>query len=113
MGYGYTDDVDAIVAALPVARQTYLMSATLGDDVQKLQTQAMNRPAMVRMEEEPEAADEALLHQLSLRAESGPFLRRLCCCFLLRVVLCSRIETRFLSNRNASLFRIKSSFFRI
>ncbi len=39
LGYGYTEDVEAIIAALPVARQTYLMSATLGEDVQKLQTQ--------------------------------------------------------------------------
>jgi superfamily II DNA/RNA helicase len=62
--------VESILSSLPTSRQTFLMSATLGDDVQLLQKQALNRPALVRMEEGAEEGEE-LLHQLSLRAETG------------------------------------------
>lgn len=70
LGYGYTDDVESVLSALPASRQTFLMSATLGDDVQKLQSLALNRPALVKIEEEEDEKEDALLHQLSLRADS-------------------------------------------
>lgn len=76
LGYGYADDVSSIIKALPSSRQTFLMSATLGAEVSKLQKEALNRPALLKLEEEePLEGDgdglegNARLRQLSLRAE--------------------------------------------
>jgi hypothetical protein len=111
LGYGYTDDVQTVLAALPVSRQTFLMSATLGSDVQQLQTQALNRPALVKVEEEEEPLKEdALLHQLSLRAESGTPLPAVPATYCARSPLCpSRAQKPTSSSSSTSCLSCSSS----
>jgi ATP-dependent RNA helicase DDX56/DBP9 len=49
LGYGYSEDVSAIVRAMPTSRQTFLMSATLGREVEKLRKEMLNRPAVLTL----------------------------------------------------------------
>ena len=87
LGYGYADDVASVLKQVPAARQTFLMSATLGAEVQRLQKQALNRPALLKLEEgDEEEGGDAQLRQLSLRADR-PQDRFLICYVMLKLRL--------------------------
>ncbi|MEK6975601.1 MAG: DEAD/DEAH box helicase [Candidatus Thermoplasmatota archaeon] len=48
LSMGFEDDLDAIVAALPMPRQTMLFTATLAPEIEKLARTALHEPATVR-----------------------------------------------------------------
>ena len=48
LSMGFEDDLDAIVAALPMPRQTMLFTATLAPEIEKLARSALHEPATVR-----------------------------------------------------------------
>ena len=79
LGYGYAGDVSAIIKSMPSSRQTFLMSATLGDEVRRLQKEALNRPALLTLQDDEgeaqgenngENGGDAKLRQLSVRSPS-------------------------------------------
>ncbi|XP_077992489.1 putative ATP-dependent RNA helicase DDX56 [Glandiceps talaboti] len=49
--FGYEDDMKALVKALPKIHQSFLMSATLGDDVQTLKKLVLHNPVVLKLEE--------------------------------------------------------------
>jgi ATP-dependent RNA helicase DDX56/DBP9 len=51
LSYGYEDDLDRISKALPKGLQTFLMSATLTEEVETLKTLFCRNPAILRLEE--------------------------------------------------------------
>ncbi len=54
LSYGYDEDVDAILKYLPQIYQSYLMSATLSADVDKLKKLILRKPAILKLEENQE-----------------------------------------------------------
>ena len=61
---GFADDLDAIVAELPEARQTLLFSATLGPRISGIAGKYLSDPVEVRIAEEPEQeGDGPLIEQ--------------------------------------------------
>jgi ATP-dependent RNA helicase DDX56/DBP9 len=44
LGLDHGPDIEAVIARLPPTRQSFLMSATLGDEVERLQTLVLNNP---------------------------------------------------------------------
>ena len=71
-----------LLQALPSSRQTFLMSATLSTDVKRLQKEALNRPALLKLEEGDDDDEEkdTRLRQLSLRA---PLQDRFLICYVM------------------------------
>jgi superfamily II DNA/RNA helicase len=49
--YGYSDDIARLVKELPSVCQSFLMSATLDDDIEKLKSLVLHNPAVVKLEE--------------------------------------------------------------
>ena len=62
LSYGHSDDVSTIVAKLPPTCQNFLMSATLGQDVQRLRSLVLRKPAVLKLELE-EAEQEEKMRQ--------------------------------------------------
>ncbi|KAJ3271169.1 ATP-dependent DNA/RNA helicase [Terramyces sp. JEL0728] len=60
LSYGYDEDVEKILAHLPQIYQSYLMSATLSPDVEKLKKLVLKNPAILKLEE---SAEDDLLTQ--------------------------------------------------
>ncbi|RMZ92403.1 hypothetical protein DV736_g357, partial [Chaetothyriales sp. CBS 134916] len=57
LSYGYEDDVNTISTALPRGVQTFLMSATLSEDVSTLKNIFCRDPIIVRIEDKEEKTD--------------------------------------------------------
>lgn len=51
LSYGYDEDVTAILKYLPQIYQSYLMSATLSPDVEKLKKLVLRNPAILQLED--------------------------------------------------------------
>ena len=62
--YGYSDDVRTIVSALPRSCQSFLMSATLTDEIDSLKRVVLNSPAIVKLEE---GQSDGILSQFFVR----------------------------------------------
>ncbi|KAI8900299.1 P-loop containing nucleoside triphosphate hydrolase protein [Globomyces pollinis-pini] len=54
LSYGYDEDVTKIIQQLPQIFQSYLMSATLSSDVDKLKKLVLRNPAILQLEESEE-----------------------------------------------------------
>ncbi|KAJ3350876.1 ATP-dependent DNA/RNA helicase [Kappamyces sp. JEL0680] len=54
LSYGYDEDVTQILKHLPQIYQSYLMSATLSEDVDKLKKLILRKPAILKLEESEE-----------------------------------------------------------
>eukprot|EP00727_Mastigamoeba_balamuthi_P007237 m51a1_g3133 putative atp-dependent rna helicase dbp9 (720) ;mRNA; r:279277-281924 len=69
LSYGYENDLQAVAQRLPSGCQGLLMSATLGDDVERVRRLVLHSPVVLKLEE-PEA-ENALLkeHVLTLASE--------------------------------------------
>ena len=69
LSFGFEDDIKAIAGELPNICQTLLMSATLGEDIDKLKALVMHNPVTLKLEEEE--GKEGQLTQFSLRCSEG------------------------------------------
>ncbi|KAJ3282095.1 ATP-dependent DNA/RNA helicase, partial [Borealophlyctis nickersoniae] len=67
LSYGYDEDVRKILGYLPKIHQSYLMSATLTSDVDKLKQLVLRNPAILKLEESTTAAS-SLLTQYFIRS---------------------------------------------
>ncbi len=54
LSYGYEEDVSKILDCLPQVYQSYLMSATLTADIDKLKKLVLKNPAILQLEESVE-----------------------------------------------------------
>jgi ATP-dependent RNA helicase DDX56/DBP9 len=54
LSYGYDEDVTAILKFFPQIYQSYLMSATLSSDVEKLKKLVLRNAAILQLEESEE-----------------------------------------------------------
>jgi ATP-dependent RNA helicase DDX56/DBP9 len=54
LSYGYEEDLQGLAKALPKGIQTFLMSATLTDEVDSLKGQFSRNPEILKLEEEEE-----------------------------------------------------------
>ncbi len=75
---GFSDEMDMVFDQLPGKRQTILFSATLGDDVQRINALLLRSP--IKIEIADEVAPVELIKQVAYRvdpARKGPLLRYL------------------------------------
>jgi ATP-dependent RNA helicase DDX56/DBP9 len=57
MSYGHESDLQQISTLLPKTVQTYLMSATLNDEIQNLKSAMCRNPAVLKLEEAEQETD--------------------------------------------------------
>ncbi|KAG2172235.1 hypothetical protein INT43_004776 [Umbelopsis isabellina] len=60
LSFGYNDDVRKIVTYLPKIHRSFLMSATLTKDVDELKQLILRKPAILKLEEEADDADNLI-----------------------------------------------------
>jgi ATP-dependent RNA helicase RhlE len=78
LNLGFKDEVDRILGLLPPARQNLLFSATLSEDLGRIQQVLLKDPQVVRIADEPDEID--LIRQLAYSVaeeKKGPLLRYL------------------------------------
>jgi ATP-dependent RNA helicase DDX56/DBP9 len=56
LGLDHGPDIEAVIAKLPASRQSFLMSATLGDEIERLQTLVLNDPVRLDVCEDTRAS---------------------------------------------------------
>lgn len=69
LSFGYEEDIGKIASQLPNIFQAMLMSATLGEEVDKLKGMVMHNPVTLKLEEDEE--EEGQLSQFSLKCSEG------------------------------------------
>ena len=88
LNLGFKEEVDRILALLPSRRQNLLFSATLGEDLNRVQQVVLRNPQIIKI---PDGADEIeLINQLAYlvsEEKKGPLLRYLIKCGNLKQVL--------------------------
>ena len=78
LNLGFKEEVDRILALLPRKRQNLLFSATLGDDLSRVQQVVLRNPQVIKITDEADEID--LIHQLAYlvsEEKKGPLLRYL------------------------------------
>jgi ATP-dependent RNA helicase RhlE len=81
LNLGFEEEMDRILALLPVKRQTLLFSATLADDINEIREKVLRNPVVLNageIQEEDESLEQ--INQLAYRVTAerkGPFLRYL------------------------------------
>ena len=78
LNLGFKEEVDRILALLPPKRQNLLFSATLGDDLSRIQQMVLRNPLVIKIAGEADGID--LIHQLAYlvsEEKKGPLLRYL------------------------------------
>jgi len=78
LNLGFKEEVDRILALLPPKRQNLLFSATLGDDLGRIQQMVLRNPLVIKIAGEADGVD--LIHQLAYlvsEEKKGPLLRYL------------------------------------
>lgn len=78
LNLGFKEEVDKIISFLPKKRQNVLLSATLNSDIELIQQVMLNKPVIIKIEEEEESL--GLINQLAYivsEEKKGPFLRYL------------------------------------
>jgi ATP-dependent RNA helicase RhlE len=78
LNLGFKEEVDRILALLPPKRQNLLFSATLGDDLSRVQQVVLRNPQVIKIAAEVDEID--LIHQLAYlvsEEKKGPLLRYL------------------------------------
>jgi ATP-dependent RNA helicase RhlE len=78
LNLGFKEEVDRILALLPTKRQNLLFSATLGDDLGRIQQMVLRNPLVIKIAGEADGID--LIHQLAYlvsEEKKGPLLRYL------------------------------------
>ncbi|KAJ3030609.1 ATP-dependent DNA/RNA helicase [Rhizophlyctis rosea] len=74
LSYGYDDDLRNILAYLPKIYQSYLMSATLTPDVDKLKQLVLRNPAILKLTESDTPSDSELVQYFIRTPEHDKFL---------------------------------------
>ncbi|KAI9344785.1 P-loop containing nucleoside triphosphate hydrolase protein [Zopfochytrium polystomum] len=69
LSFGYEEDVRKILSHLPRIYQSYLMSATMSDDVQQLKQLILRNPAILKLQESDSLSSGDLLTQFSIRCD--------------------------------------------
>lgn len=67
LSYGYENDMKQISESLPSGIQSFLMSATLSDEVESLKKTFCRNPAVLKLEEGNADAGDGKLHQFCVR----------------------------------------------
>ncbi|MEI8038503.1 MAG: DEAD/DEAH box helicase [Verrucomicrobiota bacterium] len=78
LNLGFKDEVDRILALLPPRRQNLLFSATLSEDLSRIQQVLLSHPQVIQIAPAPDEIE--LIHQLGYlvsEAKKGPLLRYL------------------------------------
>ncbi len=78
LNLGFKEEVDRILDLLPKKRQNLLFSATLSEDVNKVNQVLLNKPLVIKIESDDDNID--LINQLAYfisEEKKGPFLRYL------------------------------------
>ena len=78
LNLGFKDEMDRILSRLPAKRQNLLFSATLGEDLGRIQQMLLRNPEVIQIAAEADGID--LIHQLAYLvsdAKKGPLLRYL------------------------------------
>jgi ATP-dependent RNA helicase RhlE len=78
LNLGFKEEVDRILTLLPPKRQNLLFSATLGDDLSRVQQVVLRNPQVIKIAAEVDEID--LIHQLAYlvsEEKKGPLLRYL------------------------------------
>jgi ATP-dependent RNA helicase RhlE len=78
LNLGFKDEVDQLLALLPCKRQNLLFSATLSEELDRIQQVVLTRPLVIRIE--PDAAESEPIQQLAYlvpEIKKGPMLRYL------------------------------------
>jgi ATP-dependent RNA helicase RhlE len=78
LNLGFKEEVDRILTLLPLKRQNLLFSATLGDDLSRVQQVVLRNPQVIKIAAEVDEID--LIHQLAYlvsEEKKGPLLRYL------------------------------------
>jgi ATP-dependent RNA helicase RhlE len=78
LNLGFKEEVDRILTLLPLKRQNLLFSATLGDDLSRVQQVVLRNPQVIKIAAEMDEID--LIHQLAYlvsEEKKGPLLRYL------------------------------------
>ncbi|KAH8553639.1 P-loop containing nucleoside triphosphate hydrolase protein [Umbelopsis sp. PMI_123] len=67
LSFGYSDDVRKILTYLPKIHRSFLMSATLTKDVDELKQLILRKPAILKLEEEENEADNLVQYSVKHR----------------------------------------------
>ncbi|KAI8584610.1 hypothetical protein K450DRAFT_217139 [Umbelopsis ramanniana AG] len=65
LSFGYSDDVRKILTYLPKIHRSFLMSATLTKDVDELKQLILRKPAILKLEEEANEADNLVQYSVT------------------------------------------------
>ncbi|KAJ3055499.1 ATP-dependent DNA/RNA helicase, partial [Rhizophlyctis rosea] len=74
LSYGYDDDLRKILSFLPKIYQSYLMSATLSPDVDKLKQLILRNPAILKLTESDSPTDSTLTQYTIPTTQKDKFL---------------------------------------
>lgn len=78
LNLGFKEEMDKILALLPPKRQNILFSATLGQDVQRINDAVLDKPVTIKIEAESISPDQIEQIAYNIAPEKkGPFLRYL------------------------------------
>ena len=80
LNLGFKEEMDKVLAMLPVVRQNLLFSATLDDKITAITQMVLNNPVVVKIEEEETTDELAQIRQVAYRVtedNKGPLLRYL------------------------------------
>jgi len=83
--FGFEEDTKAVLEHLPSIYQAFLMSATLGEDVQSLKKLVLRNPVILKLEE-PELPDSSQLTQYHIKCEEQDKFVILYTLFKLRLI---------------------------
>lgn len=78
LNLGFKEELDKIIALLPIKRQNILFSATLSNDLQNINQILLNEPIVIKIEAEEESLDRITqVAYIISNEKKGPFLRHL------------------------------------
>ncbi len=78
LGEGFQDELEQILALLPIKRQNLLFSATFGEEVRQLATSLLSEPLQIEIKEEAHEADLITQQVYTVDpSRKGPLLRYL------------------------------------
>jgi len=103
LSFGYKNDIDVIVENLPRICQTFLMSATLNEDVNSLRKVVLHKPIVLKLEDAGQGV-EGRLNQFYVELPSSD--KELLLYALLKLNLCTG-KTIFFVNDIERCYRLK------
>ncbi|XP_065827842.1 probable ATP-dependent RNA helicase DDX56 [Oscarella lobularis] len=102
--FGYKDDLEALTSFLPKICQTFLISATLSEDVELLKKLVLHNPVSVSLDEEELKKEQAQLAQYHIRCQPDDKFLLLCALLKLKLL---RGKTILFVNSVDRCYRLK------